>query len=169
MYWAGNVQLLALLSHMKVKQKHHWALNAAMPTTTENNQFCLSVSFSLQLLHTPSYKNAVVFFILFYKEGRMNQSWIYSLLSNNIKRLVFSLLLLSCLDCPAAAAAAAHCSLNEHKASLQHGLRSINKISITSARWAACHFPFSKSYSVESWGFQFALVSQVIVVHIWLW
>lgn len=52
---ASDVQLSAPLSHSRVKQNHHWALNKAVPSTTENSQFCLSVCLFLSPArkHTP--------------------------------------------------------------------------------------------------------------------
>lgn len=121
---ASNVQLLAPLSHTRVKQNHHWALNEAMPTTTENKQFsvCLSVSFSLPLIHTPNThtQQQNCNFLQRRVEWTSLES-IHCCLTtwkelSWLEKLVFLLPLLSCLDCPAAALL----SLNEHKASLHY-------------------------------------------------
>lgn len=90
-----------------------------MPATTENIQFCPSVLFSFQLSHTQRTHAATT--VIFTKTGWMNQSRIYSQLSNNMKRIELvrkiglPLLLLACLDCPEAA----YLLFNKHKASLQ--------------------------------------------------
>lgn len=91
-YWvAGNVQLLAPLCHMRVKQKPPLSSQCRY-ANFHRKQAILSISFSspahahTQNTHTHSCKISFFFFFpLLTKNGRMDRSWIYSLLSNNMR------------------------------------------------------------------------------------
>ena len=90
-YWvASNTQLLAKLSHTRVKQKPPLSSQCRY-ANFHRKQAILSVSFSSlahahpQNTHTAAKEGFFFFLSLLTKNGRMDRSWIYSLLSNNMR------------------------------------------------------------------------------------